>query len=261
MSAKIPEFTYDRSYFYNAGTELVPSWVAIGDGIASFNESLNAKTVALQFIPDSTETTITTGYAPKVAYEAKLISDDAFNKKLYDIGVKQLLGQQVEIVAVDTWEDGVTAGYFTARKYAYNINPSETTVATGEFVSYTGELSQDGSVVLGEFDVDTLTFLATASAVTISGNVSTFATGAVPKSIIITVSKDTFLAAAETLSNWTISAGTTALSLAAATKINATQCILTFTGTAAAGTITMIPKVAALTGGVAPATAVSITVA
>lgn len=261
MTAKIPEYTYKREYFYNSGTELLPIWTAIGDGIASFDESLNAKTINLQFINDKNETTITTGLAPKVAYEAKLISDDVFNKKLYDIGVNQVIGEQATIVAVDTWAAGVTAGSFVARKYTYNINPSENQAPVGDFIGYTGELSQDGDVVLGEFDPDTLAFVATVAAVSISGNVSTFATGATPKTIVITVSGDTFLAAAETTSNWTINAGTTDLSLSSVSKINSTQCILTFTGTAVAGTITMNPKAAALTGGVAPATAVSVTVA
>lgn len=260
MTAKIPEYTYKRAYFYNSGTELVPIWTAIGDGIAAFDESLNAKTINLQFINDQNETTITTGLAPKVAYEAKLISTDTFSKKLYDIGVNQVIGEQCEIVAVDTWAAGST-GTFVARKYFYNINPSENQAPVGDFIGHTGELSQDGDVILGEFNPTTLAFVQTVASVSVSGNVSTFATGATPKSIVITVSGDTFLDDAETTTNWTIVAGTTDLTLSAATKINATQCILTFTGTAVAGTITMNPEVAALTGGVAPATAVSVTVA
>lgn len=160
MTAKIPEFTYERSYFYNKGTDLSPNWIAIGDGIVNFNETLNAKTITLQFISDKNETTITTGLAPKIAYEAKLISDDEFNKKLYDIGVQQLIGQQCTIIAVDNWDAGDTLGYFVARKYTYNINPNENQSPVGDFIGYTGELAQDGDVVLGEFDPDTLTFLA-----------------------------------------------------------------------------------------------------
>lgn len=261
MSVKIPEYTYKRVYFYNSGTDAVPVWTAIGDGIAAFDESLNAKTINLQFINDKNETTITTGLAPKIAYEAKHISEDAFNKKLYDIGVNQVLGEQVSIVAVDTWAAGVTSGFYVARQYAYNINPSENQSPVGDFIGFTGELSQDGDVTLGEFNITTLAFQESVAAVSVAGNVSSFTTGSTPKSIIITVTGDTFLAAAETTSNWTISAGTTALTLAGATKINSTQCVLVFTGTAVAGTITMNPKAAALTGGVAPATAVSVVVA
>ena len=66
--------------------------------------------------------------------------------------------------------------------------------------------------------------------------------------IVLTLSGDTFAAAAETIENFTVDAGTTGLTLSTSTKDSDTQVTLVFTGTVGAGTLSIGAKAAALTG-------------
>lgn len=67
-------------------------------------------------------------------------------------------------------------------------------------------------------------------------------------SLIVKVANDTFAAACETEANWTIGVGTSGLTFTTCTKDSATQVTLAFTGTVAAGTITILAEALALTG-------------
>lgn len=66
--------------------------------------------------------------------------------------------------------------------------------------------------------------------------------------IVLTLSGDTFAAAAETIENFTVDAGTTGLTLSTSTKDSDTQVTLVFTGTVGAGTLSIGVKATALTG-------------
>lgn len=68
----------------------------------------------------------------------------------------------------------------------------------------------------------------------------------------VDLTDDTFLSevAAENLANWTITVGDTALTVASVTYVDGNQVTIEFTGTAAAGTITVLAEAAALTGNV-----------
>jgi hypothetical protein len=69
----------------------------------------------------------------------------------------------------------------------------------------------------------------------------------------VDLTADTFLSevAAENAANWTISAGDTELTVASISYVDGNQVTIEFTGTAAAGTITVQAKTSCLTGGVA----------
>lgn len=90
---------------------------------------------------------------------------------------------------------------------------------------------------------------ATAGVTTLSSNILKTESGGV---IGVEVSGVNFLseAAAETTSNYTYSYGTTGLTVSSVTYINNHTVALAFTGTAAAGTISITPKAAVMANGV-----------
>ena len=69
----------------------------------------------------------------------------------------------------------------------------------------------------------------------------------------VLLSKDTFVSEAtcENLTNWTLSVGTTGLTVASVTWVDETHCTIQTTGTCAAGTFAATAKIAAMTSGVA----------
>jgi hypothetical protein len=60
--------------------------------------------------------------------------------------------------------------------------------------------------------------------------------------VTVVIDKAHFVAAAETEANWTIDAGETGLTLATAVKVDDATVTLTFTGTVAAGELSIIAK-------------------
>ena len=91
---------------------------------------------------------------------------------------------------------------------------------------------------------------ATAGVLTLSSNIAAAGSGGVIGGVLSGVS---FLseAAAETTSNYTFSYGTTGLTIASVTYINAHTVAFLFSGTAAAGTISITPKATVTSNGVA----------
>ena len=69
--------------------------------------------------------------------------------------------------------------------------------------------------------------------------------------IVLTLSGDTFVEAAETIANFTVDVGTTGLTLSTSTKNSNTQTTLVFTGTVEVGTLSIKATATALTGTVA----------
>ena len=74
--------------------------------------------------------------------------------------------------------------------------------------------------------------------------------GANGGTIVVTLTGGTFETAAGTASNWTVDVGLTGLTFASVAKNSASQCTLTFTGTAALGTISIMAENAAISASV-----------
>jgi hypothetical protein len=74
--------------------------------------------------------------------------------------------------------------------------------------------------------------------------------GANGGTIVVTLTGGTFETAAGTASNWTVDVGLTGLTFASVAKNSSSQCTLTFTGTAALGTISIMAENAATTASV-----------
>ena len=74
--------------------------------------------------------------------------------------------------------------------------------------------------------------------------------GANGGTIVVTLTGGTFETVAGTASNWTVDVGLTGLTFASVAKNSASQCTLTFTGTAALGTISIMAENAAITASV-----------
>lgn len=93
-----------------------------------------------------------------------------------------------------------------------------------------------GTYVTG---VTLIPFISTVSVPEVGGDGAT---------IVLTLSGDTFATAAGTITNFTIDAGTTGLTLSTSTKDSDTQVTLVFTGTVGAGTLSIKATATALTG-------------
>jgi len=79
------------------------------------------------------------------------------SKKLYEIGADQSVGEQVEIVTVDTWT--LSEGVCEARKGLYNVIPSKAGSGDpGAPLTMEGTLVQVGELIKGTWTVDTSTF-------------------------------------------------------------------------------------------------------
>lgn len=94
-------------------------------------------------------------------------------------------------------------------------------------------------------------YVTGVSSVPFISTVSRPKVGETGATIVLTLSGDTFTAAAGTITNFTIDAGTTGLTLSTSTKDSNTQVTLVFTGTVGLGTLSIKAKAAALTGTVA----------
>ncbi|MDY0387402.1 MAG: hypothetical protein RBT65_09805 [Methanolobus sp.] len=91
-------------------------------------------------------------------------------------------------------------------------------------------------------DVASIPFISTVSVPKVGEDGAT---------IVLTLSGDTFAAAAGTIANFTVDAGTTGLTLSTSTKDSDTQATLVFTGTIDVGTLSIRATATALTGTVA----------
>ena len=143
---------YDRLHYMNTGTEAVPVWSLINEGIVTFDDDLAPITETKQYIADKNQHDVITGYKPTFKYSAEIDSTDVVNKKLYDIGADQKIGETCEIVSVDMWD--LAAGVYTARKATYNVIPSKSGSGdAGAYLKMEGSLSQVGDIVKGTWTI------------------------------------------------------------------------------------------------------------
>ena len=94
-------------------------------------------------------------------------------------------------------------------------------------------------------------YVTSVTSIPFISTVSTPKVGETGATIVLTLSGDTFAAAAGTITNFTVDAGTTGLTLSTSTKDSNTQVTLVFTGTVGAGTLSIGATATALTGTVA----------
>lgn len=169
----------------------------------------------------------------------------AFDIKFYKIVsqfAKVTVAQYIDLEA--TVADVTGAGFFNS--IANQLDKGSLIFActtTGTIILVVDSV-QDGDVVVSKYaGAGTVTKTGTATLT------STIQAGDNGGSIICDIQGDTFKDAATTASNWTITPGTTGLTLGSIVKVDPNTARLVFTGTAAAGTISIQPKAAAVNGG------------
>lgn len=94
-------------------------------------------------------------------------------------------------------------------------------------------------------------YVTSVTSIPFISTVSTPKVGETGATIVLTLSGDTFATAAGTITNFTVDAGTTGLTLSTSTKDSNTQVTLVFTGTVGVGTLSIKATATALTGTVA----------
>lgn len=94
-------------------------------------------------------------------------------------------------------------------------------------------------------------YVTSVTSIPFISTVSTPKVGETGATIVLTLSGDTFATAAGTITNFTVDAGTTGLTLSTSTKDSNTQATLVFTGTVDVGTLSIKATATALTGTVA----------
>lgn len=147
--------------YLNVGDQDSESFVLMGTGFNTLDESPSAKTTEKTYISDKASRKTTTGYATVFAFDTDLISDQEAVMKLYDIGRNQIVGTDAELdyVRVELWNRvGVDGSKFKARKFKVGVEVSSISGAGGENVKVTGNLNAIGDFVDGEFDTSTKTF-------------------------------------------------------------------------------------------------------
>ncbi len=172
------EYRYDRLHYMNTGTQELPTWSLINEGVTAFDDDLAPKTETKQYIADENEHDSVVGYKPSYSYSAELDHTDPVSLKLYTIGADQVIGEQVDIVTVDVWT--LADGSCKARKGTYNVIPSKAgSGEPGGSLKMEGTLAQDGPLVSGSWTVQTKTFVPEGTVVDALQTVSaTVATGA-----------------------------------------------------------------------------------
>lgn len=163
----------------------------------------------------------------------------AFDIKFYKIVsqfAKVTVAQYIDLEA--TVADVTGAGFFNSIANQLDKGSVIFACTTTGVIMLVVDSVQDGDVAVG-----TVTKTGTATLT------STIQAGDNGGSIICDIQGDTFKDAATTASNWTITPGTTGLTLGSIVKVDPNTVRLVFTGTAAAGTISIQPKAAAVNGG------------
>lgn len=137
-----------------------PSYALIGEGFTSLSESKNPKEYSRQYIHEYTERTDVVGYAPALAYNVDVHTNNAVIAKIVKVTDEELTGSdaKVSIVTVNCYEGTETAR--PAFKRDYNIIPDGKADGV-EALVYTGNLKAGGDIVKGTFNETTKVFTAT----------------------------------------------------------------------------------------------------
>ncbi len=148
--------------FINTGTSKIPDYVLLGPGVTTGEISYNPQTIEETYIHQDSGTTEIESYRPTMAIEASCISDDDVFE--YIDGLRKsravLDAAKTDIVNVWLYETEGVSGY-PAEKQDVSVQIDSFGGAGGETNKINFTLNFLGDPVLGEFDVDTLTFTET----------------------------------------------------------------------------------------------------
>lgn len=131
----------------NLGTETTPDWAVCGRGWRKFSESPNAQTESVKYINMESETTDTTSYSPKYAFECDLMASERTIKEIYRIAKGRKTGSDcvrpfLVIDKFDPVNDGYVAWY---EKLAVAVS----SIDGDKKMTVSGDLNAQGDTVKG----------------------------------------------------------------------------------------------------------------
>lgn len=126
--------------FMNTGTSQAPVFTRM-QGFTEGGKSLNSSTYDRRYIDEKTERSTVTGYSTEIAYSFDRVVGNAIHEKIAEIHDKELVGEVVEILTVNT----VT---HEARLRNYSVIPDTDGDSTDAY-TYSGNFHADGDITEG----------------------------------------------------------------------------------------------------------------
>ena len=146
--------------FMNTGTTAEPVYTRM-QGFTEGGKSLNSTTYDRRYIDEKTERSTVTGYSTEIAYSFDRIEDNAIHDKIAEIHDKELVGEIVEILTVNTKTN-------EARLRNYSVIPDADGDSTDAY-TYSGNFHADGDITEGTATVSANGMTATFTPSTGSG--------------------------------------------------------------------------------------------
>ncbi len=149
--------------YLNTGTTALPTYVLMGVGFNTLDESPNAQLDSKTYIHESSQSSHVKSYQTQFPFDTDLIADETAVMTLYNIGRDQKTGADAELeyVRVELFDPvEATPNTYQARKFTVAVGVTSIAGAGGETVKVTGTLYGVGDAVQGTFDTSTKTFTA-----------------------------------------------------------------------------------------------------
>lgn len=138
--------------------------VLAGTGITDWTQASDPSTDDGQYINEKTAHSNMMAYTPSVSYSGELIPGNAFVLHVYEVGKKELIGQQFTEYEVETWAEvydsgSTSTGEFAAHMRTYEIQPSNPGSGEGGGkIALEGTFAQKGETVHGKYNIKSGTF-------------------------------------------------------------------------------------------------------
>ena len=130
----------DKVNFMNTGTSENPVYTRM-QGFTEGGKSLNPTTYGRRYIDEKDERNTVTGYSTEIAYSFDRIVDNTIHNKIAEIHDNELVGQVVQILAVDMQTS-------EAKLRNYSVIPDVDGDSTDAY-TYSGNFHADGKITHG----------------------------------------------------------------------------------------------------------------
>lgn len=145
--------------YLNIGTEETPSFVLMGTGFTTLNESPGAQTDSKKYVNEKASTKTVTGYETSFPFESDLIAEQDAVLALYNVGRNHCTGSDAEFqyVRVELWDSAQgKENEFAARLFTVSVELSDISGETD--IALSGNLNAVGDPIDGTFNTKTRTF-------------------------------------------------------------------------------------------------------
>ena len=153
--------------YLNVGTTETPSYVLMGYGFTTLDETFGAQTEETKYINDKVASTDVVSYTSNFAFTSHMIKSEEAIMALYKVGRDHLTGEDAEFeyVRVELWDPEMTGtgsnataveNSFKARKF--NVAAAVDSVSGESKQELSGTLNALGDPVDGTFNTSTKTF-------------------------------------------------------------------------------------------------------